>query len=112
MMEIEENTIRMIHKAATVEFPIKGQYFYVSHKGADESYEDDVFKCTGSDKILVVGTSPTERSFMDNPARFPRKQWNFSPVSEEILNALGICIAKENVFDAEIIDDKNNEPHG
>lgn len=101
-MEINKETTDLINKIKNVAFPKPGDYFYVEHKGADRSWRDEVFRCSGCDTRLVVSTSPTEKC-VSGPFKFLRQDWNFSPVSESVLNAFGICIPSDPTSDVEII---------
>lgn len=56
---------------------------------SDRSYNNEVFKCAASDDHIVVGER-TQKSWSDAPVIFRRTQCVFSPVSPQVLAALGL----------------------
>ena len=89
-MKIDDNTKELINKAFKGTFPQRGEYFYAARCDGirDYSYIDDVFKCEGSDPIMVVARCLTD--LRTEQFRLNRNHYHFLPVSEEVLNAVGI----------------------
>lgn len=96
---------KLINIVFNGEFPQRGQYFYAIRSDSikDYSYIDDVFKCDGEDSVLVVARCLTD--LRTEQFRFNRKHYDFSPVSAEVLSAIGICEPENDVLDAYIITD-------
>ena len=72
------------------EFPKRGQYFYAIRSDGirDYSFVDGVFKCEGSDPVMVVAKCLTD--LRTGQFRLNRNHYTFSQVSEEVLNAVGV----------------------
>ena len=81
---------KLINNVSNGEFPQRGQYFYVARSDGIKDYSYiDVFKCDGEDSVLVVARCLTD--LRTEKFRFNRKHYDFSHVSAEVLNAIGIC---------------------
>ncbi len=106
-MEIDDNTKKLIDKALNGAFPQRGQYFYVTRSDGirDYSYIDDVFKCEGSDPVMVVARCLTD--LRTEQFRLNRNHYIFSQVSEEVLNAVGIHPSPEDTWRVQIVVDPN-----
>lgn len=105
--EINPETMKAINRMKDVGFPKVGDYFAVKYtrRPGDGSFRNDIFKCTGADTNLLVANFAT-KSFIDKYI-FARDDWLFMPVSESVLNAIGICLPKDtDPTDAEMIEDK------
>lgn len=89
-MEIDDNTKELINKSFKGAFPKRGQYFYVTRSDGirDYSYIDDVFKCEGSDPVMVVARCLTD--LRTEQFRLNRNNYTFLSVSEEVLTAIGV----------------------
>jgi hypothetical protein len=108
-MTIDANTKRFTDKAIKGTFPQRGQYFYATRCDGirDYSYMDDVFQCDGSDPIKVVARCLTDLRTEPFMFMFNRNRYTFSPVSEEVLNAVGIHPSPEDTWRVSIVVDPN-----
>ena len=106
--EINPETMKAINRMKDVGFPKVGDYFSVKYtrRPGDGSFRTEIFKCTGADTNLLVANFITG-IHTTNRYIFARNEWLFMPVSESVLNAIGICLPKDtDPSDAEIIEDK------
>lgn len=89
-MNIDENTKELINKSFNGAFPKRGQYFYATRSDGirDYSFVDDIFKCDGSDPVMVVARCLTD--LRTEQFRLNRNHYTFLPVSEEVLTAIGV----------------------
>ena len=106
-MEIDDNTKELINKSFKGAFPKRGQYFYVTRSDGirDYSYIDDVFKCEGSDSLMVVARCLTD--LRTEQFRLNRNHYTFSQVSEQVLNAVGIYPSSDDTCRVPIVVDPN-----
>lgn len=106
-MEIDDNTKKLIDKALNGAFPQRGQYFYVTRSDGirDYSYIDDVFKCEGSDPLMVVARCLTD--LRTEQFRLNRNHYNFSKVSEEVLNTVGVYPSSDDTNRVSMVVDHN-----
>ncbi len=102
-MKIDNNNEEPIK----TEFPQRGEYFYAARCDGvrDDSYIDDVFKCEGSDLIMVVARCLTDLSA--GQFRLNRNHYTFSQVSEEVLNAVGVYPSSDDTCRVSIVVDPN-----
>lgn len=106
-MKIDDNTKELIDKALKGAFPKRGQYFYATRCDGirDYSYIDDVFQCDWSDPIMVVARCLTY--LRTEQFRLNRNHYNFLPVSEEVLNAVGVYPSPDDTCRVSIAVDPN-----
>ena len=61
----------------------------------DNSYDTDVFKCVAVDDTMIVAIKLTGYQFSDKPHVFRRNKIDISPVSPDILKAIGLIEISE-----------------
>ena len=104
-MKIDDNTKELIDKAFKGTFPQRGQHFYATRSDCYSYIDDGIFRCEGADPIMVVARCLTDLrtgQFMLN-----RNHYHFLPVSEEVLNAVGIHPSPEDTWRVQILVDHN-----
>lgn len=106
-MNIDENTKELINKSFNGAFPQRGEYFYVTRSDGirDYSFVDDIFKCDGSDPVMVVARCLTD--LRTEQFRLNRNHYTFLPVSEEVLNSVGIYPSSDDTCRVSIVVDPN-----
>lgn len=114
-MKIDDNPKGIANKSFKGTFPQRGEYFYVTRSDGirDYSFVDDIFKCDGSDPVMVVARCLTD--LRTEQFRLNRNHYTFLPVSEEVLNAVGVYSSPEDTLSLpliivkEIVKNENNE---
>ena len=104
-MKVDDNTKELINKSFKGAFPQRGEYFYATRKDGYSYIDDDVFRCEGSDPIMVVAICLT--ALRDEQFRFNRNHYHFLPVSEEVLSAVGIHPSPDDTCRVSIVVDPN-----
>ena len=104
-MKIDDDTKELINKAFKGTFPQRGEYFYATRNDGYSYIDDGIFRCEGSDQTMVVARCPTD--LRDEKFRLNRKNYTFSQVSEEVLNAVGVYPSSDDTCRVSIVVDPN-----